>query len=74
MKKRTAACANCAFVDVTNIAQPFCRRNPPSLVVIQSETADDNGVRKFWPVISPDIDWCGEFSPNYKNKARANAI
>lgn len=60
-------CGTCVFADMTNISSPFCRRNPPQLVVVRLPSSptrpqQDNGVRKFWPTINPTGDWCGEHS------------
>lgn len=57
MSKKT--CATCVFADITT-DRPFCRRNPPQLVVVGSDDSSDNGVRRFFPVIDLMLDWCGE--------------
>jgi hypothetical protein len=55
-------CAGCRFVDKTEPTRPFCRRLPPQLVVVPRINDTDNGVRKFFPVVDPIYDWCGEHS------------
>lgn len=57
-------CGNCVFVDLSNMREPFCRRFPPQLVTLKvpAGSVGDVGVRRFWPIINPVVDWCGEFS------------
>ncbi len=50
-------CGNCKFADITNIAEPFCRRFPAQLV------KTDVGVRALYPVVTVARDWCGEHQP-----------
>lgn len=56
-------CAGCVFIDTTTPIQPFCRRYPPQLVVVRPLSDVDSGVRKFFPVVDPMYDWCGEHKP-----------
>lgn len=74
---KAQSCRSCRFCKVTlDVGQPdprflgeskvahaegVCRRKPPQIV---SYTHEFGGVssRTVFPEISPDADWCGEFS------------
>lgn len=57
-------CMGCKFVDITTPVQPFCRRYPAQLVVVRPMNDADSGVRKFFPIVDPIYDWCGEHQSN----------
>lgn len=56
------SCGGCIFLDLTDIRSMFCRRYPPQLVVQKGE------VKKYFPVVDPFLDWCGEHSPREKSE------
>lgn len=49
------ACGTCTFCDMKKPEDTFCRRYPPTLVVIGAE------IRRFFPAVHPVLDWCGEY-------------
>ncbi len=67
--ERDECCKDCKYFEARN---NFCRRNPPTPIVIDTDkgySTSQRGVshkKDFiiskYPVISmPDLDWCGEF-------------
>ncbi len=50
-------CASCAYLDRDNV----CRRLPPQRISLE-HTA--------WPVMRPELDWCGEYAPAKKAAAK----
>lgn len=65
------SCASCPLMDSEQPTQPFCRRFPAQLVVVQRLNDQDSGLRKFFPIVDPIYDWCGEH-PEIKKRMLAN--
>jgi hypothetical protein len=52
-------CQNCIFFESAN---SFCRRFPPTPLVVKKKTQSKFVVEGMFPIISkPTKDWCGEF-------------
>ena len=70
--ERDECCKDCRFFEPRN---SFCRRNPPTPIVIDTDRGYSSNQRggynnshkkdfiiSKYPVISlPEVDWCGEF-------------
>lgn len=60
-------CKNCVFYQLEN---KFCRRFPPTVLIITNpKSGDDIAVSKFPVITFAETDWCGEFDnkENFEN-------
>lgn len=58
----TETCQSCRYFKSEDHSRENCQRHPP--VVLNSGTPADGPVCKF-PMVRPDVDWCGEYQPQW---------
>lgn len=63
--KKLICCGNCRYFDgpdnITDENQGVCRRYAPRPVCYESDDKSHYPITE-WPIVSTDLDWCGEWS------------